>query len=48
MKRYWENFLLLVFSLSPKALAYYEITKECETALLEVLNLHLKNAPPKY
>ena len=44
MKKSWVILLLILFSLPSKASAYYEISEECETALLEVLNLHLKNA----
>lgn len=36
--------LSVVLSVPAKTFASYEITKECEMALLEILNLHLKNA----
>lgn len=45
MRKYWILALLLVlFSAPLKSFAYYEITKGCEKALLEVLNLHLDEA----
>lgn len=45
MKNNWIFALLLVFFSAPlKSFAYYEITKECETALMEILDLHLQNA----
>lgn len=45
MNKLWVFFQLLIILLaSPKLFAFYEITKECEMALMEILNLRMDKA----